>query len=47
MKIADYSATIIYFKISMKYLNVRETISIIKITLFNNCFKNDVKRLKI
>ena len=39
MKNMNYSAAIIYFKNLMKHLNVKETISIIKTTLFDNYFK--------
>ena len=39
MKNADYLTAIIYFKNLMKHLNIKETINMIKTTLFDNCFK--------
>ena len=39
MKNVNYLAAIIYFKNLMKHLNVKEIINMIKMTLFNSCFK--------
>ena len=39
IKNVNYLAIIICFKILIKHLNVEKRINIIKITLFNNCFK--------
>ena len=47
MKNVNYSAAIIYFKNLMKHLNAEKIINMIKTILLDNCFKNDVKKLKI
>ena len=47
IKNVNYLAIIIYFKNLIKYLNAKEIINIIKITLLDNCFKNNMKKLKI
>ena len=46
MKNVDYSAAIIYFKNLIKYLNVKETISITEIILLDNYFEKWCKKIK-